>query len=589
MSSNGAAPHRRLPFRIPFGRGPGAPAVDGAPLAPSPAAGAPGVSVEVTRHTESRTVRDSEPDGDGAPGAMPVAAPGDAHPGDADDPIASGVHAITKKTDYWFEREVHGIERQATESAHAWADKGLPRHDVPRTEPLEPEQVLAKLCAQTFRQWQLRVRTRMHDAIEETCRDLGEHVATLRQRVSRLDVLRHELERGEERIEKLRRQIESDDRPVTYAALIPGWGFWLGAVLLALVEFTANFPVFRLLLPASAEAARAAADRVAEIDPADALAGLKTIGVEWGTHLEAVVVAAVAVIVLVVLGKFVGRAARARYALDAADYPAARQTVRAHQREFHVKLLAGAAGLACALGFLFLSRDNIAEVTARRVASDSTAVVVAERALGAATVSSDLSDDVPAQEGLAEAREVLALHTADAAYADVVAQNNLPILLLNLALVITAALLGYAHAAADLSEKRGENPDLAKLRERCADLRHDQLTVDHEARAAAGAAHAAIARVQQLLQAHPLRGWESKVHRLESVIPRFRGENARHRGLDPANIRAFDGAPVLDLPPLDHDLPLLEPAEFARLCTERRELLLALERLAPRGAARAVV
>ncbi len=67
------------------------------------------------------------------------------------DDASRGVHAITKKTDYWFEREVAVIERRAVEIATDWAAKGLPRHDVPRTGPLEPEQFLAMLCAQAFR------------------------------------------------------------------------------------------------------------------------------------------------------------------------------------------------------------------------------------------------------------------------------------------------------------------------------------------------------------------------------------------------------------------------------------------------------
>ena len=103
-----------------------------------------------------------------------------------------GVHEVTKKTDYWFEREVGAIEKQAVTWARLWAEKGLPRHDVPRTEPLEPEQVLAKRCAQVFREWQLRVRTKMQDAIEEGSQQVGEDVATLRATVARLDTLGQE-------------------------------------------------------------------------------------------------------------------------------------------------------------------------------------------------------------------------------------------------------------------------------------------------------------------------------------------------------------------------------------------------------------
>ena len=70
--------------------------------------------------------------------------------------------------------------------------------------------------------------------------------------------------------------------------------------------------------------------------------------------------------------------------------------------------------------------------------------------------------------------------------------------------------------------------------------------------------------------------------RLESIIPLFRGENARTRGLDPANVRAFDDPPVLDLPPVDEQMGLAEPAEFTRLRDELTELGLRLAGLAPR-------
>src|SRR5690606_28329129 len=51
---------------------------------------------------------------------------------DVTEDAGSGVHSITKKTNYWFEREVGQIEREAERLAIQWAEKGLPRHDVRR-------------------------------------------------------------------------------------------------------------------------------------------------------------------------------------------------------------------------------------------------------------------------------------------------------------------------------------------------------------------------------------------------------------------------------------------------------------------------
>ena len=40
-----------------------------------------------------------------------------------DGDIESGVHAITKKTDYWFNRELYTLEQEAKATAKEWADK----------------------------------------------------------------------------------------------------------------------------------------------------------------------------------------------------------------------------------------------------------------------------------------------------------------------------------------------------------------------------------------------------------------------------------------------------------------------------------
>ena len=547
------------------------------PVGDSGASSAPSDTAVSEPATTIRYAMDERSEGGG-----PLPVPATTEVADETDSPAGGVHRITRKTNYWFEREIHVIERDAKESAVEWAQKGLPRHDVPRTEPLEPEQVLAKRCAQLFREWQLRVKTKMQDAIEESGRELSDHVATLRAKVARLQTVSHELAEREERIERLRREHEHDERPVRYARMIPRWGFWLGAIALGAVEFMANFPVFRLMLPMNAALAKVASGIADAVDPESILAGLTMLLAEWATHLEAVVVAFVAVIVLVVLGKFAGSSARAWFALDADDYPTAARTVRAHQREHRFKGIVSVCGIACVLLFLFFSRAGIADLAAERVRGDRAAVEAAELRLVEAQGRRDDAAVVARNQEVMALRDVLLQHEEDARYASVVQSNNLPILLLNLALVITAAVLGYAYAHADLGEKRGEHPDIVRLRERCLELRGEQIMLDQEARAASAQAHLAASRVRHLLGAHPLRGWESKMRRLESIIPLFRGENARTRGLDPANVRAFDDPPVLDLPPVDEQMALAEPAEFTRLRDELTELGLRLAGLAPR-------
>lgn len=500
---------------------------------------------------------------------------------DAPEDMSHGVHAVTKKTDYWFDREVGTLEKQAVAWADAWADKGLPRHDVPRNEPLEPEQVLAKRCAQTFRDWQLRVRTKMQDAIERSSQQLGEHVATLRGRVARLEVVGHELGEREGKIEKLRREAEATNpEPVRYTAFVPARVLWVCAVLLAAVEFFANFPVFRLLLPLDADLASAAAAAMRDVDDASWFAGLEQFfrGLVW--NVEAGVVAFVAVVMLVVLGKQVGKSLRPLVVLRTADYPLAARGVRAHRRQHAAVALVSLFGRVCVLSFLFQARGGIATVARSRVQQDSVALSNAQSKLAALDPRA-LSEREATLGQIQQLEEAVRVHEDAAAYAATVQLNNFPILLLNLGLVATAAMLGFGVAHADLDERTGEHPDLRVLRDRCNELRRELVTVDAEARAAVGQAHGAIGHVQHLLRSHPMRGWESKVKRLEGVLPLFRGENARRRGLDPANIRAFDDPPAIELPPVEEHTAFVEPTEFARLGSELDTLLVRLARLTP--------
>lgn len=498
-----------------------------------------------------------------------------------------GVHEVTKKTDYWFEREVGAIEKQAVTWARLWAEKGLPRHDVPRTEPLEPEQVLAKRCAQVFREWQLRVRTKMQDAIEEGSQQVGEDVATLRATVARLDTLGQELAEREGKIEKIRREIDAaEPTPVRYSPSVSNGVFWTCAILLVLVEFFTNFPIFRLLLPLDTALEQAAANAAANVDDTRWLAGLELFSRNLVWNVEAGLVAAVAVIVLVVLGKQLGKSLRPIVVLRESDYPLASRTIRAHRLQHKASLTISALGLVCVLAFLGVTRAHITRTAESRIAQDSVALRASQKSLDNANAANDrtgISAALTSQQGEEDA---LHRHQDAAAYARTVEVNNLSIFLLNVGLIATAAMLGFGNAHADLSDRQGEHPDLVKLRDRCAELRRDIVTVDADARTAVGRARSAIGHVQHLLRSHPLRGWESKMKRLEGAIPMFRGENARERGLDPANVRAFDEPATLDLPPLEEAASFAEPAEFGRLKDELEQLSARLGHLSARAAQR---
>lgn len=504
----------------------------------------------------------------------------DSDPESGADIEAPGIHAITKNTNYWFERQVYPIERQAEAFAAEWAQKGLPRHDVPRTEPLEPEQVLEKLSGQLFREWQERVRTRMQDAIEDGSQRVGDAVATIRGAVGRLEAIQGESTELRTRIGRLKADAERDVRPVRYDQIIGGGIFWFAAVFLALVEFFANFPVLRLLLPMSTALA-AAGQRAAEnIDDSSWFAGPLMLFREMMMHFEATIVAFVAVIILVLLGKTLGGSLRPLLALSEKEHPLAAQTVRAHRRQHWLITGASIFGIAFVLCFLFFSRRDIARTTAERVKSEEVSLANARADQATATdptkVAGSMARVLRGERTLLQRRD-------DADFAKTVQQNNFPILLLNLGLVLTAVVLGFCYKSEDLGDKRGEHPEIPPLRNRISAIEMEMIEVTREGRNAVSQAHMGISRVQHLLRANPLKGWQSKVERLESIIPRFRGENARQRGLDPANIRAFDAEPRLELPPVDDSFEFQEPEEFARLKTEFADVSQRFALVAPRA------
>jgi hypothetical protein len=493
---------------------------------------------------------------------------------------SNGVHAITKTTDYWFERELHVIERDAQVAASEWAARGLPRHDVPRTEPLEPEQVLAARCYQLFRDWQRRVRTKMQDAIEEGSQEVGRQVATLRNAITQLQANRSERAEVLAKVARIEAEAEREAaRPVRYDAYIGGWVFWPFAVVLALVEFFANFPIFRLMLPMSRALSTVAQRTADNVDDTSLFAGPKLLLHEMLMHFEATIVALVAVVILVLFGKTFGGSLRPLLAFSADDFPLAAQTIRAHRRQYRALAAASVLGVVLVLTFLYRSRAEIATMTAARVASDSVRIATLARENASTT---DRARIAQGTVRLLNAQQLRNQHEDDAAYAKVVQQNNVPILALNLGLICTAIVLGFSYKSEDLSDKRGEHPDIKHARDRVAELDRDSFAAVQQGRQAQGLAHAGSSRVQHLLLADPLGAWRSKAERVEGVIPLFRGENARLRGLDPANIRAFDEKSDLALDSMIDPIPLIEPAEFARLRDELDSLAKEFGQLVPR-------
>ena len=490
---------------------------------------------------------------------------------DDDTDVGNGVHAITRKTDYWFNRELYQLEEEAKKLAADWAEKGLPRHDVARTGVFEPEQVLGMKSLELFRQWHRRVRIKMQDHIQTACASLNKLIGESRAEVNALDTTANERKNTRVQIESFQQFKEPDGVRVGYDRILKNsWGFWIFAAIVTVAEFTANFPVFRLLLPMNSTLVTLAATLGEAAESHTWLAGPLVLLQDILLHFEAFLVALIAVVILVFLGKTAGASARAIVSFRESEAPMAATTIRAHRRQHTFVFVAGVLGIASVLSFMYFARAQIAETAQLRVRSDSVSLKQALSDQQAA--GSDLAKAPAATQRVKDATRTLQQHLDDAAYAETVQRVNYAIVWLNIGLVLAAMTLGFVYKREDLTDRQGEHPALKALRKRMLALEREALGHAHAARIAMSNAATEAGRINHLLESHPLREWQAKQDRLQGVIPLFRGENARVRGLDPMNVVAFSQPGTIVFPQVNENEELRRPTELDQLLRQLDEV-----------------
>ena len=481
----------------------------------------------------------------------------------SDDTVSGVVHTITKKTDVWFDREVFTLERDTRKEAASWAAQGLPRHDLSRVDPLEIELVLAGRCVELFRQWVGRVRVRIKDAIAAEAEGIGTHLARLHAATDRLRALRDGTRSIDDEVTALVRKEGDEHPPLGFEPLIENRLFFpLLAFLLVAVEFLANFPLFRLLLPLHSALAGAAMEAAANVGD-QWWAGLALWWKMAAWHVEAFVVSLAVVVVLVVFGKAMGQSARLLLALRAKDHPLAGGSIRSSRRQSWAVVGTCVAGASLVISSLFLARSQIAVATAERVATDSRNIDSLQVKIQAAR--GDIGQVSSLTQSRRDAERTLTVHRDDYGYAQTVQGNNGAIMLLNIGLVLAAVLVGFLASSFKLTNQFGADPRISELRAQRLGLETDvreQLSVGYEA---ASSAAAGVGRVEHLIRSSPLDQWPAKARRLSGIIPMFRADNARLRGMDSASILSFRQPPPLELPTFEAEQAFAEPADFAAL------------------------
>lgn len=483
----------------------------------------------------------------------------------------SGVPGITRNVDAWFEREVTAIRREAERFGAEWAAGNIPALNDTRTQPLDPEKILAHSCESLWQAWPERAKVHTQGAIDSAAGELVRDVANARAAITEALIAGDELTEAEAKIESIRRSKDTGRRDVKYGALLGHIPFWLLAVVLVLVEFLANHPVFRILFPLSA-GLELRMNEVVEnlLGTGGWLSGLKLTLLDIFSYVEATALAAISVTVLVVAAKSAGAALRARSTLKEDDYSFAAASIRSLHRQMKTVLLVTGSIAICLLIFLGIARHGAANLVAARLADAKATVVVAQTELDAviAAGSSREAELSSSDAKIGEARAEVRRQEDRLAFAKTVEKNNFGMFLLNIALVAAGILIGFLSDARDLTETIGEDADIVRLKQKCLSTREYVRRLTEQARSHVLGADAAGARTYSLLSANPLDTLNAKRATLSGIIPTWREANARLRRIDPSNIVAFQQPFLPDFVDISNSVQLRTPETFERTLGE---------------------
>lgn len=501
-----------------------------------------------------RSVADADPVSDPADGSDERI--------ETDDAPTDPVSNVLKRTDVWFQFRVADLEAEVRELAEAHAKAGQPRHDVRHDEPLPVETVIESRAVEVLRNWADRVRLKIDGAVQTEVEALGHAVSDLREGVAGVATARAELEAGQRELSREHRSTgvaarsAEKEEIVEIESILPRALVVGCLVLLVFADMFANLPVFQELFPTNASI-RMALERWEQTALATGefpwYFGLEHMLRSLLAFPEPAILAFVVVVFFLVLGHKLGASLRRVVAL----WRSRAFAVRTRWRQAFVPVALCTVGVVLTLSFLYGARARVLPMSqARYEAAETRLGGVREEISALEAAGMEVPASAFERESAAEAETTLRRARLD--YAQTISSVNRPILLLNIALVIVAILLGYLGEKGRFSAVPAldREAELRRLRGGVDELRQ---RFDDRRRAAYDAVRRATiidARIQALTDARVLKDFEAKRSRIASAIPLFRAENARLRGLDTADILAFQAPPRIDLPSAE-DLSLV--------------------------------
>jgi hypothetical protein len=460
---------------------------------------------------------------------------------DDDRDVAKGLHAVLRRTDYWFNMELHDLEKSAQQQATEHANAGLPRIDAPILDELPVEVVLRERATRLYLEWSERVQRYLHDAVQLASDSAGESLINLRDNLENLERSKQLSQTTKDALERSKLVAAARDRTFEYGSLFKPLFYFVVMALLVLVDWVANVPVFQELLPADPGTRQAwldLSDKASHASPS--WQGIERLWYKITFRPDVAILALGIVVLIMVLGHFIGSSLRRLVSFQPKDETTTVFGLVSHRRQSHWPLYISVVGIILILTFLFTSRDKLVNATKDRLDKAKIQVAAAQHKFDSAK---SLDEKQQLQEDLitAQSEEKSCEESYD--YATGIASMNGAIFLLNAALALAAIAAAYMESKAKITDVRLNDPELLGLQSQLEQSRVQSLTYRQALRRIAAETQSSLSAARYLAAAVPLRDWEAKSRRLEALIPLFRSENAKIRGIDVHNITAFRQPP----------------------------------------------
>jgi hypothetical protein len=489
----------------------------------------------------------------------------------------SGLHDVVKSTDFWFNYELSLLEKYAVTSAVQWAQAGLPRQDAPVEGELPIETSLKARAAELFQGWIARIKRKVQDSIQSASSDAGSRIVQFRYAIAQLEKTEVEISTTEEKLLDREEGLRNQQKTFASPALLRKWIYIVIFFGVAIIDWIANVPIFNELLPQEPGSRLIWRKLVADTAQRGAIGGIHRLGDRILFQPDVTVFALGVVIFLMALAHFGGEALRRWIVFEPKDEPLLAPSLSTQRRQAVVPIVVSVIGILLAISFLYFSRTRLVMAT-----GNGTTIAEAEvrRLEGVkATIRSgqgDLSQLPETEQSLESANAALKDWKERERFAKDISMMNAPILMLNLVLALTAFTASYCAAEPKIVEGRLIDPIIPELKSTLASLRMEMVNHRQQLRTLDGGIQNSIARAKYLASTHPLSDAGAKAGRLSAVVPLFRAENARARGIDPESIVPFKQPASLALPAVP-DEPFQVPVELVAWDQEYKNLRRTLE------------